>query len=204
MYHIFISYAREDQKEAKAIADIFDSEGFDVWWDTRLYVGQRFPDVITDAIKESQHVIVLWTPFSVKSEWVQREASLGKKLNKLMPVQMRDCDIPKAFQDFHTVRFTGQGDWGKLLEELFRGIGQGGFIVQSAALHRRTHTWTIPFPQARFVPGGDHMPEPYRTYANQKRQRLLARHRKQERRQALFLAVAVVVVALAILAYRSW
>jgi hypothetical protein len=52
---------------------LLDSEGFDVWWDTEIYVGRSFADLIEQAIDDCRHVIVLWSPFSLKSEWVMRE-----------------------------------------------------------------------------------------------------------------------------------
>jgi hypothetical protein len=51
---MFISYAREDQAMARALADLLDSEGFEVWWDAEIYVGQSFPDLIEDAIGEER------------------------------------------------------------------------------------------------------------------------------------------------------
>ena len=51
--HIFVSYAREDEEFAKAVADLLKSDGFDVWWDRELRGGQTFPDEIENAIAAS-------------------------------------------------------------------------------------------------------------------------------------------------------
>jgi hypothetical protein len=101
MPHIFISYAREDQTIAKGLADLLDSEGFEVWWDTEIYVGQSFPDLIVDAISGSRHVILLWSSYSIESEWVLREARLAKKYCKLLPVLLpgiKSHDLPSDFR----------------------------------------------------------------------------------------------------------
>src|SRR5688572_9736308 len=124
MPHIFISYARENTVAAKGLADLLDSEGFDVWWDPHLRVGQQFPDEIETAISDCQHVIVLWTKHSVASDWVRREAKQALRLRKLLPVKMDDCDLPREFRNLHTIHFNG---WSGLLNELYRGIGGGEF-----------------------------------------------------------------------------
>jgi hypothetical protein len=131
--HIFISYAREDQRQAKGLADVLSSEGLDVWWDPELYIGQNYPKEIQKVISESQHVIVLWSRHSVDSEWVRREATMGRNRSKLLPVRLDDCELPRGFQNLHTVQFAG---WAPLLEELYRTIGGGAFFMPSSAVHR--------------------------------------------------------------------
>jgi hypothetical protein len=133
MPHIFISYAREDTASAKALADLLASEGFDVWWDPHLRVGQDFPDEIEKAIWDSHHVIVLWTRHSVQSEWVRSESGRAHKLRKLLPIQLEDCEVPRGFQTLHTIRFDG---WSNILPELYRTIGGGGFAMPSTAVHQ--------------------------------------------------------------------
>ena len=109
MAHFFISYAREDTKVARGLADVLESEGFEVWWDPHVYVGQDFPDKIERAIWDCHHVIVLWSRHSVKSEWVRREATEAKSQNKLLPVRIDDCEIPHGFKTLHTVKFDTGG-----------------------------------------------------------------------------------------------
>ena len=122
MPHMFISYAREDQTMARALADLLDSEGFEVWWDAEIYAGQSFPDLIEDAIRASRHVIVLWSKHSVESEWVIREVGLAKKDRKLLPVLLEGVahdDLPKQFRDIHCIQYRG---WAPLLRELQRAV----------------------------------------------------------------------------------
>jgi hypothetical protein len=148
MPHIFISYAREDAVAAKALADLLDSEGFEVWWDPAIRIGQEFPDEIEKAIWDSQYVIVLWSRHSVSSEWVRREAELGRKSDKLLPVQMDGCELPRGFKTLHTIRFDG---WAPLLHELYRTVGGGAFAIPSHAVHsaRRVPADDIPEPKPR-------------------------------------------------------
>jgi hypothetical protein len=203
MPHIFISYAREDRKDAEALSAIFDSEGFDVWWDARIYVGQKFADLIEEAIEDCQHVIVLWTPFSVKSEWVQREANLAKEKRKLLPVQLRDCDIPNSFMDIHTIRFKEKG-WGDLLAELFRGIDEDGFTLPSRVLHCRPF-FIVMRTRLQLPDGFNYLPEPYKGYQRRKFERLLARKRRDRRRRlATGVAIAISAMILAWVVFAAF
>ncbi len=144
MAHIFISYAREDKDLAQGLADLLDSEGFDVWWDAEIYIGQEFPDIIKEAIDDARYVVVLWSKRSIKSNWVLREARRGYGRGKLLPVNMDGLswkELPKEFGHIHTIEFQG---WAPLLRELHRRTGVSGYAwpsyaVQAPMRHARRH-----------------------------------------------------------------
>ena len=48
---MFLSYAREDAKVAKRVADRLEREGRDVWWDQDLYAGTRWEEEILGALE---------------------------------------------------------------------------------------------------------------------------------------------------------
>ncbi len=57
--HIFISYAREDRGRVAILAQLFEAEGWSVWWDRdHLPAGQRFHQVIDQAIQDASCVLV--------------------------------------------------------------------------------------------------------------------------------------------------
>jgi hypothetical protein len=113
---IFISYARQDREMAKGLADLLFSEGFNVWWDGELHIGQDFENEIIERLLECRYIIVLWTQHSVKSAWVRCEAKLGATCRKLLPVKLDQCVIPKEFNNLHTITFDG---WPSLLQQLY-------------------------------------------------------------------------------------
>ena len=57
--HIFISYAREDQPYARALADHLRQRGFDVWMDDRIDFGDRWWQTIDQALRTSAAFIVV-------------------------------------------------------------------------------------------------------------------------------------------------
>ena len=74
MAQIFISYSRKDIDFVRRLAGDLEKAGYDVWWDlTDLQGGDDWPRVIPSAIESSQFVIVVLSPNSVISDWVEKE-----------------------------------------------------------------------------------------------------------------------------------
>ena len=69
MADIFISYARSDRPRAKALAEVLQELGYEVWWDLEIVPGERFSKVIDKELEEAKCVIVLWSKISVESDW---------------------------------------------------------------------------------------------------------------------------------------
>ncbi len=80
MSHVFISYSRRDSAYARKLADHLLSLGFDVWIDDRIDYGDDWWRAINRAIKACEVVVVVMTPDSDQSRWVQREITLADEL----------------------------------------------------------------------------------------------------------------------------
>jgi adenylate cyclase len=100
---VFLSYARDDVDAARVLADHIAGAGHDVWWDRHLHGGSRFVSEIDKALKDAEAVVVLWTPASVESAWVQDEAAEGRDSGRLVPVAIGPVKPPLGFRQFHTV-----------------------------------------------------------------------------------------------------
>ena len=74
---IFLSYAREDQACAEALARVLEAAGHQVWWDRRIDSGTEFTGEIEAALDAADVVLVAWSKDSVKSRWVRDEAAIG-------------------------------------------------------------------------------------------------------------------------------
>jgi hypothetical protein len=110
---IFISYKREEQAKAKCLADALSRKGWNVWWDPKLRAGERYNDVIEQALKKTRCVIVLWSKRSVASKYVKDEARFALKRQKLIPVAIEEVDLPFRFDELHTVQLR---DWDSDLD----------------------------------------------------------------------------------------
>jgi TolB-like protein len=98
--YVFVSYARADERAAKAVINILRHAGFRVWWDGLIPGGERFQTQITDALEGAKAVVVLWSANSSGSFWVQDEASLGRDRNRLVPLVIDDTQPPLGFRQF--------------------------------------------------------------------------------------------------------
>jgi adenylate cyclase len=105
---IFLSYARDDVEAAKQLAGCFSDAGHDVWWDRHLHGGSRFATEIDKALKDAEAVVVLWSPTSIDSAWVQDEAAEGRDSGRLVPVSLSSAKPPLGFRQFQTIEL---GAW---------------------------------------------------------------------------------------------
>src|SRR6266852_349157 len=98
MSDIFISYAKEDRLRASVIAGVLEAHGWTVWWDRKIPPGRVFDEVISEALDTAKCVIVLWSRFSVASDWVKEEAAEGARRKVLVPALIDDVPIPLGFR----------------------------------------------------------------------------------------------------------
>lgn len=127
MADVVISYAHEERDKAQHLAEVLKKFGFEVWWDRNLYAGEDFSAKIEQKIRQSTAVIVLWSVNSVKSRWVQGEASLADELDKLITVKVDECNLPINYRNLHAPEiFKSQQELENLLDLLHRKrVGAG-------------------------------------------------------------------------------
>lgn len=87
MSHIFISYSRKDQSYARKLAENLRQRGFNIWIDDRIDYGERWLLTIVKAIENCAAFVVIMSPDSENSEWVEREILLAQREKKpIFPV----------------------------------------------------------------------------------------------------------------------
>src|SRR5262245_12138130 len=125
MADIFISYKREDRDRVEPFAHALEREGFSVWWDADLLIGSSYSSSIKSQLNEARAVIPVWTNLSVQSEWVQEEATQGKRRGVLFPIRFDNVDPPIGFTMVETADLSGwraddhhHPEWSRLLEQL--------------------------------------------------------------------------------------
>lgn len=82
MGHIFISYSHKDTGYAHLIADTLTGKGFEVWIDERLDYGSQWPHEIQKQLDSCSAFILIMSPRSYSSEWVQSELQRAKRKQK--------------------------------------------------------------------------------------------------------------------------
>ena len=115
MTDIFISYARDDQDKAQALAAELTRSGYAVWWDQHIGAGADFAQDIERELTAAKVVIVLWTAAAAQSHWVKDEADSAQRRGVLVPLKFDANEPPLGFRQFQTIDFS---DWDKRPDRL--------------------------------------------------------------------------------------
>ena len=107
--YVFVSYARADEKSAKAVIDLLDRAGFRVWWDGLIPGGERFGTLISKALEGARAVVVLWSRHAIDSAWVQDEASWARDRHRLVPLSLDGSEPPLGFRQFQCIDISKGG-----------------------------------------------------------------------------------------------
>jgi len=105
MADVFVSYAKADRSLASKLVAMLEAEGWSVWWDTSLVIGDDFRNEIMTELGRARAAIVMWTDASIKSDWVRSEAGRAQADRKLIPVKLEHLtykDLPPPFDVLHT------------------------------------------------------------------------------------------------------
>ncbi|MBL8164016.1 MAG: toll/interleukin-1 receptor domain-containing protein [Anaerolineae bacterium] len=83
MSHVFVSYSKHNKEYALKFVEKLLDEGFDVWIDNRrLKTSEDWWRSIVESLRDCDAFIVIMTPESDASEWVQLEITLAFKYKK--------------------------------------------------------------------------------------------------------------------------
>jgi hypothetical protein len=94
MNHIFISYSHLDHEYAHSVAEALENYGFQVWIDDRIDYGLQWPRIIEQNLESCAAFIVIMSPNSYNSEWVQNELNRAKRKNKRIFPLLLEGDEP--------------------------------------------------------------------------------------------------------------
>jgi TolB-like protein/Tfp pilus assembly protein PilF len=107
--YVFVSYARADERQAKAVIKCIDKAGFPVWWDALIPSGERFGAKIAEALEGAGAIVVLWSAHSIDSNWVQDEAGWGRDHHRLVPISIDGSHPPLGFRQLQCVDLSKGG-----------------------------------------------------------------------------------------------
>jgi hypothetical protein len=126
MSDIFISYAREDLDRVAPLAQALTTQGWDVFWDRTIPTGKTWREVIGGKLDVARCVIVVWSRHSIRSDWVQEEADVGRERAVLVPVLIDDVKPPLGFRAVQAASLLGWDGAPKspALAQLLADIGK--------------------------------------------------------------------------------
>ncbi len=121
---VFLSYAQSDRAWARKLTELLGAEGFRVFDPGDLLPGDNWSLEIGQALDSSEAMIVLISPASVSSPWVQREIqyALGSERfqDRLIPVEVVPTrDFPWVLRHLPWIRLEeGLVEAGRQLAEI--------------------------------------------------------------------------------------
>lgn len=159
MSHIFISYAREDTDVMQWLRDDFRAQGLAVWTDENLQPGtDNWRRSIQDAIREAGCLVVVMSPDSAQSEWVQREVAFAEAVRKpIFPILARGTEENAVLIDLIGKQWTDTREdyntpvFGKLIPALQDLLGVAEVPAASSP---------DPAPAEPYIPDEHAEPEP--------------------------------------------
>lgn len=105
MAQVFISYSRKDLDFVNQLAADLKNAGLGVWYDVSgITGGSRWRTEIENALQNSQYVVVVLSPDSITSEWVEREFLFASDINlKIIPIMYRQCKLPLNYLNLNYI-----------------------------------------------------------------------------------------------------
>src|ERR1043165_1191026 len=104
MHDIFVSYKATDREGVRPLVELFERQGWSVWWDQEIPAGKTFDEFIEGKITRARGVLAVWAAASVKSNWVRTEAAEGVRRGIMVPVMIEDVTLPLAFRQIQAQR----------------------------------------------------------------------------------------------------
>jgi len=126
MAKIFVSYDRDDLNFVQGFVQTLMSNGVDIWWDkSALQGGDHWQDDIEQAIENCEIYMVILSPNSIKSDWVQKEYTCAMDRNKhIIPVLYQACKVPIALIDINYIDIQGS-NYEKGINDIVKLVSTG-------------------------------------------------------------------------------
>src|SRR5205823_8655832 len=97
-----------------------------VWWDRHVHGGANFSNEIERELKDADAVMVLWSPASLGSAWVQDEAAEGRDPGRLIPATLDSVKPPLGFRQLQCIDLSPWNQLGRAepIEDLLSAISK--------------------------------------------------------------------------------
>lgn len=101
---VFLSYSRKDTERARFLADVLNSKGMTVWFDSSFILpGESWQSKIVENLNRARYVVVLWSQSSIDSRIVLDEAHRAYDARKLLPVLLDGFPVAQLPPPFNLV-----------------------------------------------------------------------------------------------------
>ena len=136
-FDVFLSYHSGDSEWVGRLKQRLVSNGIRVWLDSeQIRPGDRFPGALARAIDQVSSVVVVLSPGSVASPWVEEEFNLAlAKRRRVIAVLIEEVEPPGFLQGRTWVDFRDAASFETSLAQLVFGItgSRDGLPAESQA-----------------------------------------------------------------------
>ena len=112
---IFISYSRKDQDYVNKLVEALAKQELPWWVDNKIDYGDKWTREIEENLKKCQIFLLVMSPSSQESEWVQRELTFAQHLKKPIFPLLLDGEIWFQVINIQIIDVKG----GKLPPDIF-------------------------------------------------------------------------------------
>jgi hypothetical protein len=119
MSKIFMSHSSQDKDFVRRLSVDLKTSGHEPWLDEwEIKVGECIVSKISEGIQDADYAVLVLTPESVASGWVDREwktmywSEIQKANLKVLPILLRKCQIPTLLQTKRYADFTTRYEIG--------------------------------------------------------------------------------------------
>lgn len=121
---ILVSYSRADLEFTKKLQKALEARMVSVWFDTNIMFGDKIAHVIEKQILACDQIIVVVTPNSLDSEWVNWEIDIALAANKrVIPLLLKGNSLHPQLDGRLCVDFRrndlAERDFEKLVAQLY-------------------------------------------------------------------------------------
>lgn len=129
---VFISHSDQDSDLAAKVAEVLQRNGLEVWYNGEVLPGDNWAQKVAEALEQSQAMVVLITPESRRSKWMEREIeyALGKRefSGRLIPVvvgrlaDIQPDDIPWILRRLHIIEIPTAAEQEEGIEKIAEAL----------------------------------------------------------------------------------
>lgn len=142
-FGVFVSHSSKDQEAVRHIAVDIANAGFRPWLDEwEIMAGESIPKKISEGIEHCQVMLVVLSPESVQSGWVEREwhtkywDEIQEKRVCVIPLLLKRCEIPVLLRPRKYANFSDSyaDGFNELLDALRNLADQKDIIGSKRAM----------------------------------------------------------------------
>ena len=104
---VFISHSQSDKQWVREFAELLEKSGIDVWLDdVEIAVGEPIADKLTEALRSSSSLVLVFGPQSTQTPWLFFELGMALSLGKrVIAVVGRDVSVKELPEPIRERRY---------------------------------------------------------------------------------------------------